>query len=305
MSALFAAYFAANGALLMAFQQSIGTSFAYGASSLAKYSFAAHLARIVSVFHIGAPSREWIVILAAVGIVAAPWAAWRARQEPTLRGWIVLLTLHSGLVVFSLMDFQRFGDLFALLYSVAFFAAVATSVIVSHLQRRVAAAPWPALHSAVALTIAALPAFMPAQIVRPLSSQHPELRLDDQRELVQAVVQQAGRDVALLNHTELAILGPLQTRLPFVYWDSAAPHYFTRASAASDEDTLGNILSAAGWPTIVTDAMQPLVGHWTLESCERRLTARNGRYAVRILFHPPTRCQAARLETLKTVDEIR
>ena len=34
---------------------------------------------------------------------------------------VVLSVYHTGVVAFSLMDFQRFGDFFLLLHSVAFF----------------------------------------------------------------------------------------------------------------------------------------------------------------------------------------
>ena len=56
-----------------------------------------------------------------MGLALVPPWWWRNRHDAAGRLVLPLATYHYGVLAFSLVDFQYYGDLFLLLHSVSFF----------------------------------------------------------------------------------------------------------------------------------------------------------------------------------------
>jgi len=127
--ALACAYFAWNGALAVAYRQVVLTSLTRGETALAGKTFTQRLAQILGTITVACPGQAWLAVLAIAGIVLYPILLVRHRGRPTQRLVIALGIFNGGIVAFSLTDYQAYGDLFALLASLAFFAGIALNEV--------------------------------------------------------------------------------------------------------------------------------------------------------------------------------
>jgi hypothetical protein len=119
----FVLYFLWNGALGSAYHQTVLCARARGGS--APHNLYENFLHVKSVVEQGCRGHEWLVIMAVFGACIFPFWIRRASRGKILSQVATLGVFHYGVLAYSLFDFQRFGDLFVLLHSIAFFLGVA------------------------------------------------------------------------------------------------------------------------------------------------------------------------------------
>src|SRR6185295_9515778 len=143
------------------------------------------------------------------------------RADGTGRLATALAVYHYGIVLFSVWELQGYGDVFILLHSLAFFAAVALNMlwlgaerVAGRGRRLVGALVW------LALALAASRPWIARGSLRLVAAPAGEsVTLDDQRALApQIAARAAGRRVAFVGPAEQLFLGGAKNPLPFVYW---------------------------------------------------------------------------------------
>lgn len=243
------AWFAWHGALGVTWQQVVLTSLARGETALARKTLAARIPQILETVRVACPGHAWLAGLGIAGMVLFPLLAWRLRGTREQRLAIALAVFHYGVVAFSLTDYQAYGDLFALLVSLAVFAGVALGEV----HRGVAA--WIArdtrhpgatdrrqhLLAAVSVLVAAvvlrvgrprLDIALPEKIAKGAVS------LDQQRSVarqIQAATEGLG-SVVFVNCAEQLYLTGRVNPLPLGFWNRAAFAYFK--GGAKDRESL-------------------------------------------------------------------
>lgn len=242
------AYLAARDALGPAFEQTVAASFARGTSALEGETTLDRLARIARVTYRGTPGHLWLVGCAVAGALVYPLWLRRHRGAPTARLAIALGVYHYGVVAFSLLDFQLFGDLFALLQSGAFFAGVALVEAYQRLPRGRLVAP--AFVGALALATWLSGGVPDVRLPDPLVA--PNATLDDQREVARALAELVGgKRIVVLGPSELLYLTQTTNALPFIYWNAATHSRYRRSPDESERDALYRLLREANPDAIV------------------------------------------------------
>jgi hypothetical protein len=230
----FALYYALQGALAATLQQILIASFLQGADSRAGAAPSA-LEQIQACVSQACPGYEWLFYASFVGMPVVLVWLWRRRGADEWRLLVPLSVYHFGLVGFSLVNFQWYGDLMALLHSTVFFMAVSWVALygaVADGLERLGRARGPTARrgAGIALEVGFLvvglaiarPAFLrPELSLRTLSvGTHPHATLADQRavaEQVRSVVD--NRRFALLDSSELLFLLRHVNPLPTPYFN--------------------------------------------------------------------------------------
>ena len=196
--------------------------------------------------------RGVVLVLGAVGIPLYAIRLKRLRRTRCAPMMIGLAVYHYGMVIFSLVDFQGHGDVFVLLASWAFFAAVPVAEayygllrLRSRLRGRVARSYGPVLGllTVSALVVACRPSFLREgwRYNSPLLGWS-NYELDSQRQAAERFFQVVGdRPFALVRNQELLFLGEAECPLPFVTWNQGTyVHY--RQGEENRVDTLSRLL---------------------------------------------------------------
>lgn len=273
-------YLAAHDALGPAFEQTVAASFARGTSALGGETTLDRLSRVARVTFRGTPGHLWLVACAVAGALVYPLWLRRHRGAPTARLAISLGIYHYGVVAFSLLDFQLFGDLFALLQSAAFFAGVA----LVEAYRRLPLAPWVAPVYVGTLALATwLSAGVPdVRLPDPMVA--PDATLDDQRAVARALAERVeGKRLAVLGPSELLFLTKTKNALPFVYWNPATHSRYRLSPDESERDAVYRLLREADPDVIVYPHR---LGHDPRLDADYepvRLASPGGRYHVVVL----------------------
>jgi hypothetical protein len=255
--ALACLYFLHEGALAVAYRQVVLTSLSRGETALAGKTFTQRLAQILGTIEIACPGQGWLAVLGIVGIVLYPILLVRHRGRPTQRLVIALGVFNGGIVAFSLTDYQAYGDLFALLASLAFFAGVAANeaffAFRAGLLRAFAgnAADRRVLSrgAAIAMLLVALVALrigrprldikLPDKIARGATS------LAQQESVARKIVAAtAGLQVAFVNCPEQMYLTGHANLLPVGFWNRATYSYFRQSSSERSPEALGRMLAS-------------------------------------------------------------
>jgi len=242
------AYLAAQGALGPTFEQTVAASFARGTSALEGETAMDRLARIARVTGRGTPGHLWLVACGVAGALVYPLWLRRHHGRPTGRLATSLGVYHYGLVAFSLLDFQLFGDLFALLQSVAFFAGVA---LIEALER-LPDARWvaPAFVGALAFAVWLSGGVPDVRLPDPMVTR--QATLADQRTVASALAERiAGKRLAVLGPSELLYLTHTTNALPFIYWNAATHSLYRISPEETERDALYRLLRAADPDAIV------------------------------------------------------
>ncbi|MDJ0851161.1 MAG: hypothetical protein QNK04_22540 [Myxococcota bacterium] len=243
------AFFAARGALFTAFDQTILAAFFRGTASAVERSGweqALHVARIVGR---SAGEQAWLCAAGAAGAAVVLVWLWTRRREPVAPLLQSLSVYHFGLLAFTLVDFQRRGDAFAVLHSVAFFLGVGGVALYLFLDdalraRAPASARRPALGLALAIAfVAARPG--PLRPAEPLVDR--DVTIADQREVVRELETLLGdRELALVEQSEILLLLRRPNPLPFIYWNAASWGHYCDASREPAPACLRRLLDASG-----------------------------------------------------------
>jgi MFS family permease len=273
----FLVYFRAAGGLAPAFGQTVGTLFARGAQSAQKDTLqkAAHVWETVRV---GCQGHEWLFVVGLLGMLVFPLWLRRWRRSPRLGCGVALAVYHYGVVAFSLFDYQSYGDLFILLHSVVFFAAV---LLAETCRRLALLARRRRLLVEVALVAALVAATQPSLVrsdFRILSPNvTPATTLADQKEVAHALLEsEGGRRLAVVGPAEIPFLTETRSAAPFVYWNMVTYGFYRRSPNEPYVKALGRQLKAAGVELLVLDQTVPF------EPTDRSLASATGAYAVTI-----------------------
>lgn len=223
-------YFAANGALGVAWRQVVLTSLARGESALAGKTFTGRLLQIQETLQVACPGHAWLAVVGVAGMALFPLLALRHRGTTLQRLVIALGVFHFGIVAFSLTDYQAYGDLFALLASLAFFAGVALNEAL-RLARGFAATPGASRGLAVAAVAGALLVLrigwprlditLPDKIARGAAT------LAEQESVARAITARtAGLRTVFVNCPEQLYLTGSVNPVAFGFWNRATSSYF-------------------------------------------------------------------------------
>jgi hypothetical protein len=254
----FIAYFAWHGALGALFGQTVVASVFRGASTVSRVGLVADWSRRLSLVALSPYSNAWLCGLGLAGMVLYLRLWFRQAHPPV----VLLGVYHFGVLAYSLVDFQAFGDLFILQHSVVFFAAVALWSAYQWLGRTAAAARGSGTLVGLAALIAATLVWRPwvsrrdfRLVPRPPGA---ALTLAAQEQVARRLAPQvaAGR-AAVLGPTEILVLGRAANPAPLVYWNAATWGYFRRSAQESEEETLRRLLAATHAQVVICDLEIP------------------------------------------------
>jgi hypothetical protein len=252
----FAAVYAVSGGLGALWRQTVAAALAGGTARRADPAAAAEWARRWHVITTGTEGHTALLALALAGLAVYAWWLRAARAAGTLEMAAALGVYHYGLVAFTLLDFQLYGDLFALLHSACFFAAVALGQ--AYLRVPALAPPrarTAAVTAAVVCVIVARPWVDRASLRVPGTP--PALTLGAQRQVARGLEPILHRpDTGVLGATELLFLSGAKNALPFHVWNAAAYRVFRRGGEAPGT-ALARLLDAHGVQRLVCDRGYP------------------------------------------------
>lgn len=242
-------YFALNGALGVTWRQVVLTSLARGESALAGKTFTGRLLQIHETLLVACPGHAWLAVVGIAGMLLFPLLVLRHRGTTVARLVITLGLFHYGIVAFSLTDYQAYGDLFALLASLAFFAGVALNELL-RLARGVARTPAASRAVAIGAVVVALLVLrvgrprlditLPDKIARGAS------RLVEQQSVADAIVREtAGLRTVFVNCPEQLFLTGRVNPVPFGFWNRATSSYFRAGPEERPFETVRRLLDAA------------------------------------------------------------
>jgi hypothetical protein len=288
--AAFCAWLAWHGALEAAYRQVVLTSLARGSSALARTGLAERLAQIAESIRIACPGHEWLVVVGIAGMAVFPVLLWRHRRRPTLRLSVVIGLFNYGIVAFSLTDYQAYGDLFALLASLAFFAAVALGMVYASVEAAVARRS-PAARRAVAVATVLVAAIAlrvgrpRLDIVLPDRIAKGATTLEQQRSVARQIATATdGLRVLFVNCPEQLYLTGRTNVLPIAFWNRAAHHYFRSSPAEISRATLNRMIADARPDAVACPTAPVRVDLERSGEFERlELRAESGSYQVLLL----------------------
>lgn len=250
------AYFASRGALDDAYRQVVLASLSRGETALARKTFAERVLQILGTIDVACPGQAWLAVLGLVGIALYPVLLFRHRGRPTERLVIALGIFNAGIVAFSLTDYQAYGDLFALLASLAFFAGIALNEAFFALRgaalRVLASGPERARRIDGYATAAALLVALVVlrigrprlDIVLPDKIAHGATSLAEQQSVARKLAAAtAGLRVAFVNCPEQLFLTGRANILPFGFWNRATVSYYR--TVARSPGGLSHMIAAA------------------------------------------------------------
>jgi PAS domain-containing protein len=295
----FAVYFAAHGALAETVRQILLESFLRGTDA-GSAGMSARLLRLVLCVETACRGQTWLFYASALGIPVAVRWLWRRRDTPEWRLLLPLFLYHVGVVGFSLLDFQWYGDLLALLHSAAFFLAVGSIALFGvvsrwRLERLPASggeASAPRARAAVAMAflaaavVAARPAGLrPQLLLWPPSLEdpmiHPRATLADQLLVAEQVRRVVGeRSLALLDASELLFLLRRVNLLPVVYYNRAVWRAFRASPAEPERQTAVRMLREVGPGAFVLPVRYKAPRELSHGFRRERFVSPNGRYSV-------------------------
>jgi hypothetical protein len=244
-------YVASQGALAVTWRQVVLTSLARGESALAGKTFGGRLLQIHDTILVACPGHAWLALVGIAGMVVFPLLALRHRGTPLARLVIALGVYHYGIVAFSLTDYQGFGDLFALLGTLAFFAGVALCEVL-RLSTGFAATSRTIAVASVVLTLLALRIGRPRlDIELPEKIAQGAVSLAQQQSVAREVQRRiAGRVAVFVNCPEQLYLTGTANPLPIAFWNRATKSYF-RAIPGRAADPLARMIDDARPDAIV------------------------------------------------------
>jgi hypothetical protein len=285
-AAPFAIWLAARGGLGEAWTQLVLSSLSRAAASQADAGFADRLWRIERAVTRTCAEQEWLVALGLLGLATVPLWLHRVRGSDRLRLLIPLSVHQVGIAAFSLLDFQWYGDLFALLQSAIFGLALVWIGAYQGLRRWLpqAAAGRPRVLAAGALAVAALAA-RPGTLRPPLAIGTPDapvgVTLADQREVAARVAERLrGRRAVFLGSSELLFLLRWTNPLPAIYWNAAAHSRYRQAPDESSAQTAARTVRSVD-PDAIFWRGEPPPGVIPEGYTREWIESSSGRYRVR------------------------
>jgi hypothetical protein len=252
------AWFAWHGALGVTWRQVVLTSLARGETALAKKTLSARVLQILDTVHVACPGHAWLVAVGVAGMLLFPVLAWRLRGSHERRLVVTLGVFHYGIVAFSLTDYQAYGDLFALLASLAVFAGIALNEVYRALSAVVAGSAADATTASrrqqalaivtVLVAVIGLNAGRPRlDIVLPDKIARGATTLAEQRSVARQITDTVAErgPVVFVSCPEQLYLTGRANPLPFGFWNRATFAYFKRNASDRPVDPLAGMIDEA------------------------------------------------------------
>ena len=283
----FIVFYLVNGALLATIRQVIGSSLFRGTAAMGQRGLTDRLSKIAEVADLACPSQVWLFYLGLAGMLVTVSCLWIWRRDDRGRLLLPLAIYHFGVVIFSLIDFQYYGDFFLLLHSTAFFLGAVWVALYSSAERRTAGVQrrMVAVIALGLVFVVARPGFLRPHIELVTRFGDPAVTLADQRQVAEALGQRIGDgSVVFLQHSELLFLMQRKNGLPLAYWNLPAWSYYRDTPAEPFAKTGARMLLSAN-----ADAVVPprVVGYDTLLQngyVVERFTSDNDRYSATVAF---------------------
>jgi hypothetical protein len=286
----FLVYYAVNGALANAVHQVVGSSLFRGSATLAQRNLSDRLDKIAHMANLACPSQQWLFYLGLAGMAVAAWWLWRRRRQDAARLLLPLAVYHFGVVAFSLVDFQYYGDFFLLLHSVAFFLGIVWVALYELIESAVAERRRPIVAVVALVLVFSVARPGPLRpgfdLVTPTAA--PGATLADQRSVADALNARIGAgSVAFMENSELLSLMRRQNSLPLAYCNVPAWSYYRLTPDEPLATTCARLLLSTG-----ADALVP-PGWLGYDFLMRNgydvvsLTSDGGRYSVKAAIRSP------------------
>lgn len=293
----FLLYYGSKGALLQTFEQVIVATFSRGSAALQAQDAGERFGKIAEMVELACPEQAWLFVASLLGLVViARWLFWQ-RDRERMRLLVPLCIYHGGLLAFSLLDFQRYGDFFVMLHSIAFLLGLVwvalfeagTALLPSAgtvLQRSRPAATALRSYSAVVLLVAvaiARPGFLRPDLEIATPTISPGGSLADQREVAGELRHKTrGKKLVLMDSSELLFLMPHRNPLPNIYMNRATRAHFSHSVDESASRVATRLLESVDPDIFIEPRMveqdTPFIERYSL----RRLSSKNGKYQVRL-----------------------
>ncbi len=288
----FALGYAVRGGLGETLAQVVGSSLFRGSSSMAEVGFTERVARINLLVERVCPDQEWLFFAGGVGLFVAIWCLWRPARPEQRRLLFPLVFYHLGIVAFSLIDFQWYGDFFALLHSVVFLLGLAWVALYRLVLRIVDAyetAPFSkAIIAAIALilaTVVARPSLLRPDLEIQVPTAVAGTTLADQRTVARSLDSHiGGRRVVFLEHSELLFLMRSSQPVPFIYWNEAAWHRYREPEEDMWSTRRRLVLAAA--PELLVSSRRLRNNRGLKARSRTPIESDNGRYRVFVMVPP-------------------
>ncbi len=244
-------------ALSLAFGQTVLASFYRGVASWQRGG-STEWSRRWNLVASGCPGELWLLPLAALGM-----GCFLLRRDVGRRRQMtwVLGSYHIGVVLFSLLDFQGFGDLFVLLHTVAFFTGIAFGRAAVWLAPQ---APGPR-RTLLALTLMGLlvatvrPWVRRGDLGLRAATADGAITLQKQIMLARQLDRDLGhRRVVFLGASELLVLMKRANPGLLQVWTPASYRYFRNSRDEPSRETLSRLLLFAEPQVLVCDMPCPL-----------------------------------------------
>jgi hypothetical protein len=246
------AVYAWHGAAAELLRQTVQASLFRGAAPRATPGFVQECLRRWRIVETGTAGHTWLLVPAVVGVALYARAVLKGGALRPLT--VALGVYHFGILAFSLVDFQGYGDLLALLHSACFFAAVALTAA-ADLLRAGGAGRRPALAAGlttIACVLIARP-WVSRSVLRP-PAPAAAITLRDQRAVAARLAPVLVRpDTAVLGASEQLLLARARTPLRFVFWNAAVYGRYRAGPAEGSMAALARLLSGAGVDRLVCD----------------------------------------------------
>ncbi len=295
----FVLYFSLQGALAETVRQVMVESFLRGADA-GSAGLATRLWRLARCVEIACRGQAWLFYASSAGIPVVVWWLWRRRGTAGSRLLLPLFLYHVGVLGFTFLDFQWYGDLLALLPSVAFFLAVGVialyGVASQWCRERLAAGggEGSARRAGMAVAMVFVAAAVVAARPGPLRPRlllwpprlegtmiHPRATLADQLFVAEQVRRVVGeRSLALLDASELLFLLRRVNPLPVVYFNRAVWRAFRASPAEPEEQTAVRMLQEVDPGAFVLPIPYEPPRELSHGFRRERFASRNGRYSV-------------------------
>jgi hypothetical protein len=255
-------YYTAKGALGPLFEQTLLASVFRGVSTAQSRGVVADWPRRFQMIVSNPYSNAWLAWLALPGLLLFVRTLRRGgAEQPAAAG---LAVCHYGLIGYSLLDFQAYGDLFVLQHTLAFFAGVAlwsayrpladwSARGATEIRRRTAI-----LAAAVVIVLIARPWVSHRDFRLVPRPPGPAVTLDAQRQVALRLAEPLRRGRAVvIGPSEVLVLTGAANPAPLVYWNAATWAYYRRDARETDGETLRRVVAATGAEVVVCDPEIP------------------------------------------------
>jgi hypothetical protein len=257
-------WYALRGALRVAFDQTFVASWSRALANFGNARQLPPIHRILEQVNLSCTEHEWLFFTGLFGLAILPCWLWMWRGTDTQRLLLPLSLYHYGVVGFSLVDFQRYGDFFLLLHSVAFFLGVVWLTLYAAAKRWCGGRLKVAVPATILILafVAARPGPLRPEVVVFVPNIPATVTLSEQERVAEEMreLTQDGTFV-LIGHSELLFLMHRVNPLPVIYWNAAAYSYYGDVHNEQPSEAAMRMLLSVDPDTFVWTQRAPMPRH--------------------------------------------